>query len=217
MVDAQQHPAEQTPPAPAEEVPAGEVELSLRRLLAGDARAAAWLYDTFAPRLYRRLRGRYGHLPGIDPGDLLQDAFLFYLQNDGKVLADFLRRRSSGEITADALMRRLWDLACGVASNRRRTIRGRPPLTDLGEEPAAAEPAVERRLAGRQILRRLAACLERRGERLRLYFTWRYADGLTPREIADAAGWSRRETYRLKEALDRALTACAEQIGIDLR
>ena len=188
----------------------------LRRLVAGDPRAAAWLYDTFAPRLYRRLRGRYGHLPGIDPQDLLQSAFLFYLQNDCRVLRSFLEQTSPAEVTADALMRRLWDLACGLASNQRRAARARPQLTDLGEALAETGPTIERRLSERQTLSRLAACLARRGRRLHLYFCWRYGDGLTPREIAAVAGWSRPETYRLREALNRALAACAAELGVDL-
>lgn len=198
--------------------PPQDVADRLRRLISGDSGAAAWLYDTFAPRLYRRLRGRYGRLPGIDPEDLLQSAFLFYLQNDCRVLRAFLEQQSPAEVTADALMRRLWDLACGLASNQRRSARGRPPLTGLDE--AAADdggPTIERRLAERQTLSRLSACLARRGGRLFLYFCWRYGDGLTPREIVDVAGWSQRETYRLREALNRALAACAASLGIDLR
>jgi DNA-directed RNA polymerase specialized sigma24 family protein len=196
--------------------PPEEVAESLRRLISGDPRAAAWLYDAFAPRLYRRLRGRYGHLPGIDAEDLLQSAFLFYLQNDCRVLRGFLEDRPAAEVTSEALLRRLWDLACGLASNQRRAARARPATTDLGEAPAETGPTIERRLSERQTLSRLAACLANRGRRLYLYFCWRYGDGLTPREIADVAGWTRHETYRLREALNRALAACAASLGIDL-
>lgn len=195
----------------------GEVPERLRRLISGDPEAAAWLYDTFAPRLYRRLRGRYGHLPGIEPEDLLQSAYLFYLQNDCRVLRAFLDGRPPAEITAEALMGRLWDLACGLASNQRRAARGRPRREELDDAAADEAPTAERRLAERQVLARLADCLARRGRRLHLYFCWRYGDGLTPREIADVTGWSRSETYRLREALNRALAACAAALGIELR
>lgn len=195
--------------------PPEDVAQRLRRLISGDPAAAAWLYDTFAPRLYRRLRGRYGHLPGIDPEDLLQSAYLFYLQNDCRVLRSFLEGKPAAEVTAEALLRRLWDLACGLASNQRRAARARPPAAGLEEAPAEAGPSIERRLAERQTLSRLAACLARRGRRLHLYFCWRYGDGLTPREIADVTGWTRHETYRLREALNRALAACAARLGID--
>ena len=197
--------------------PPEDVVDRLRRLIGGDSGAAAWLYDTFAPRLYRRLRGRYGHLPGIEPDDLLQSAFLFYLQNDCRVLRSFLDSRPPGEVTAETLMRRLWDLACGLASNQRRAARGRPRPAELDEAAADHAPTAERRLSERQVLSRLAECLARRGRRLHLYFCWRYGDGLTPREIAGVTGWSRSETYRLREALNRALAACAAALGIDFR
>lgn len=197
--------------------PPEDVAERLHRLVSGDQRAAGWLYDTFAPRLYRRLRGRYGHLPGIEPEDLLQSAFLFYLQNDCRVLRSFLESHPPGEVTAEALMRRLWDLACGLASNQRRAARGRPRPAELDEAAADEAPTVERRLSERQVLSRLAECLARRGRRLHLYFRWRYADGLTPREIAGVTGWSRSETYRLREALNRALAACAAALGVDVR
>ena len=68
---------------------AAEVGRQLARIFAGERRGAAWLYDTFAPRLHRRLRGRYGYPGGLETDDLLHDAFVFYFQHRAKVLRDF--------------------------------------------------------------------------------------------------------------------------------
>ena len=111
----------------------------IERLLAGDRAAAAWLYDTFSADLFRRLRQRYAYAGGPDAEDLLQEAYAFYFQRDGKVLRDFLERVSPGAGAREALERHLWDLACGVASNHRRSawLRRVLPMAEIrGEAPS---------------------------------------------------------------------------------
>src|SRR5262245_57636388 len=89
-----------------------EIGARLEALLAGNRDAAAWLYDSFGSALHRRLAARYGGWPGFEANDLLQDAFVFFFQNRGKVLRDFLDRTGPGERSPARLERHLWDLAC---------------------------------------------------------------------------------------------------------
>lgn len=186
----------------------------LRELLAGDRNAAAWLYDTFAPGLYRRLRQRYERPGGPDPGDLLHDAFVLFLQREGKVLRDFVERHPDDDGAAVALERRLWDLACGVAANRRRAawVRRVFALPVL----AAIDPGAgaERGAVARDSLARLDDCLRENPERVYLYYKLRFFDGLTPEEIAGATGWSRKATYKLKDVLNQAVRRCVERLGL---
>ena len=190
-----------------------ELARRLRGAIAGDRSAVAWLYDTFADRLYRRLRGRYGH--AVDASDLLQDAFVFYLQHDARVLRRFLDTVPAAERTPPRLERHLWDLACGLASNRRRSRQRGVEVVPLDPEQRSAAPGAERATLDRDLLRRLLACLERAGSRIFLYFQLRFEDGLSPSQIADATGWSRKATYKLRQTLDRAVTVCREELGLD--
>lgn len=178
-----------------------------------DPAAVAWLYETFAPKLLRRLRGRYAHPGGLDAGDLLQDAFVLFLRQNGKVLADFMERVPVTQQTAAALERLLWDLACGLATNLRRSA-SRVTLLSLFDSPRRSTDAgVEQRTIQRDLLEQLDGCLEVSGSRVYLYFTLRYRDGLTPDEIARATGWSKKATYKLRQALNEALARCAENLG----
>ncbi|MEM7356131.1 MAG: hypothetical protein AAF657_35270 [Acidobacteriota bacterium] len=181
-------------------------------VLAGVPQAIAWLYDTFAPGLYRRLRRRYGYPGGAEPEDLLQDAFVFYLQHDAKVLRDFATRNPPRRQTASILERHLWDLACGIASNRRRSARRADVVPITGDRPSPA-PGAERQTLDRDLLRRLADCLRRGNARIFLYFTLRYSDGHSPAEIAAATGWSKKATFKLKQKLGDALRRCNQQLG----
>lgn len=195
-----------------------EVGRTLRCLLEGDRAAAAWIYDTFADRLYRRLRRRYGYPGGLDPDDLLHDAFIFYFQNDGKVLRDFLERVPPEKQTRERLERHLWDLACGVASNRRRSasLRDHWSLDENPVEPADDRaPSLEERAVGRDQLARLDRCLEGQNGRVYLYYRLRFWDGHTPNEIAEIMGWSTKATYKLRQALNEAVRFCAESLGIE--
>ncbi len=198
---------------------AGDVHEMLQRVLSREAEGYAWLYDSFATKLYRRLSQRYAHAGGLEAADLLQDAFLFFLQNDHRVLRYFLDRTPRSEQTEQRFERHLWDLACGVASNRRRSAaqrKGTVPLGHITEVTASPEPGAERRLVDRDRLQKLNDCLERSSERVYLYFKMRFADGLAPEEICAATGWSRRSTYKLRQALNKAVDKCAEALGLEL-
>lgn len=195
------------------ELAAGQIAEKIRAIAVGDQRAVAWLYDTFSRELYRRLTGRYGGLPGVEVEDVLHDAMVFYLQNGAKVLEDFLRRTPAAERDEAGLGRHLWNLACGLVANRRRTTRSRPTLPLLGTAWTSSRPDPEQDVLGRDELDQLDACLKRRGERLYLYFKLRYEDGLSPREIVQATGWSTKATYKRRKALHDALRDCCRRLG----
>ena len=188
-----------------------ELAERLRAAVSGDPSASAWLYDTFAGRLYRRLQRRYGRA-GLDAEDLLQDAFVFFLQHDARVLRRFLDQSGPDGPTTGELERYLWDLACGLASNRRRS-RSRATVVPLVVEQTSPTPGAERSLIERDQLDRLLDCLRRAGSRIFLYFKLRFDDGLSPRDIATATGWSMKATYKLRQRLDRAVVACREALG----
>lgn len=194
---------------------AAEVGSQVRALVDGDPNAAAWLYDTFADTLYRRLRHRYGYPGGLETDDLLHDAFVFYFQREAKILADFLERTPPAERTRAVLARYLWDLACGVASNRRRSsaLRITVPIDEL--RTPAADGDLELRSIDRDLLRRLDECLSSDNARVYLYFKLRYRDGLEPQQIVTTTGWSRKATYKLRQALNDAVARCAELLGIE--
>lgn len=179
----------------------------LRAAITGDSSAVTWLWDTFAGPLFRRLRQRYGHPGGLDPEDLLQDAFVFYLQHDARLLRRFLEQVPSDQQTPSRLERYLWDLACGLASNRRRS-RARSNIVPIVGDHISPTPGAERSTVERDRLRRLLDCLEHTGSRLFLYFKLRFEDGLAPREIARVTGWSMKSTYKLRQSLDQAVEDC---------
>lgn len=202
-----------------QEARTGEVHRRLLLLLAGDRRGGEWLYDAFAPALYRRLQSRYGHLGGLDANDILQDSYLLFLQRDAKVIRDFMNRVAVDEQTPARLESHLWDLACGVASNRRRSaaLRRYQPLDSISDKKLLEDDAQERHLLDRDAVVRLDACLQSRGSRLYLYFKLRYRDGYTPAEIAKITGWSQKSTYKLRQSLNEAAEYCAELLGLDSR
>jgi len=41
-------------------------------------------------------------------------------------------------------------------------------------------------------------------------------DNLTPEEIAQSTGWSRKATYKLKQTLNSEVQTCAEALGLDV-
>ena len=188
------------------------VEDKLERISKGDPEAAAWLYDSFAPRLARRLRSRY---PDLDAEleDLVHDVFVLFLRPEGGLVRGFLERY---EPTRGALERRLWDLGCGLASNRRRSARHRRVVYLDDRDRSDPIPDAESRVLHRDRLERLDDCLQKANPRVYLYFKLRYRDGLSPEEITRATGWSRKATYKLKQALNREVKACAEALGLDL-
>jgi len=190
---------------------AQEVEEKLERLLTGDPEAAAWLYDLFAAPLVRRLGQRYPDLRA-ELEDLVHDTFILFLRPEGGLVRAFLDRHSA---TRSSLERRLWDLACGLASNRRRSSRRRKVIPLDDRDRTDPDPTAERSIIDRDRLARLDACLQKGNSRVYLYFKLRYRDGLTPEEIAETTGWSRKATYKLKQVLNREVEACVEALGLD--
>jgi len=185
------------------------------RLNAGDPVALAWLYDNVAPDLYQRLLRRYGYPGAPDAADVLQETYLLCLRDEARLLRGFLAGQPAASPALPALRRYLWDLACGVASNVRRSVwsrrvRGLPEDAD----PAAGEPPVERAAVARDALRQLDGCLGQQGERLYLYFKLRYVDGLTPEEVAVGTGWSKKATYKLRQALNEAVQRCLDLLKL---
>lgn len=179
--------------------------------MVGESGATAWLYDTFAPVFRSRLQRRYSY---VDPEDVLHDAFVQFFRDDCRVLREFGRRVAPAAQTRAALERYLWGLVCGLVSNHRRSasFRNSRPLLEVEMEDSAASG--EAAVVAREQLRKLDACLRATGDRLYLYFKLRYSEGLSPEEIARVTGWSRKQTYKLKQAVDRAARRCAEKIGV---
>ena len=185
------------------------------RLAAGDRETVAWLYDSTSSDLYRRLRRRYEYPGGPDAADLLQETFLLCLRDEARLLRGFAAGLPEGAPALPSLQGYLWDLACGVASNVRRSMWSRRARPMPEEAPLpAAEPPAERSAVARDALRRLDGCLRRQGERLYLYFKLRYVDGMAPEEIAAGTGWSKKATYKLRQALNEAVQRCLEQTGL---
>ena len=188
----------------------------LRSVLAGDRGAAAWLFDTFADVLFRRLRHRYGYPGGLDADDLVQDTFVLLFQNDQRVLRRFIERFAPGAPEPADFERYLWDLACGVASNRRRSAVRRKVVPLFERERDLVDPSTAEHAAiERDTLRQLEDCLRGRNQRVYLYHCLRYRDGLMPSEIVKVTGWSQKATYKLKQALTEAVRVCAERLGLD--
>lgn len=193
-------------------VPPSTAEM-LRRILAGEADAAAWLYDSFAARLFRRLIQRYGYLGREEIEDLVQETYLTAFRRDGALLGALLEK-AQDELQESDVARFLWDQACGLASNRRRSaairkVSAQPPTEDIPTEEDS-----ESRTIDRDLLARLDQCLRGGAARTYLYFKLRHRDGLTPEQVADATGWSRKATYKLRQALDEAIDRCSENLGI---
>ena len=184
----------------------------LPRVLAGHAAAIGTLYDLFAPRLLRRLRHRFGAHPGLDPEDLLQDTFVYLLGRDGEVLHRFVERHA--EPSPADLERFLWSAACGIVSNRKRSVIRHPSSQIEEERELGSYRGEETFTLARDALSRLANCLRDSGEKFFLYFQMRYVDGFEPAEIAQATGWSMKKTYKLKQALDQAVERCAQVLGL---
>lgn len=184
------------------------------RLDAGDPETLAWLYDNVAPELYQRLLRRYGYPGGPDAADVLQETFLLCLRDRARLLRGFVAGQPAVSPALPALRRYLWDLACGVAANVRRSVWSRRALRMPESEPAAQEPPVERSALARDALQRLDGCLGQQGERLYLYFKLRYVDGLTPEEVAAGTGWSRKATYKLRQALNEAVQGCLDLLDL---
>ena len=125
----------------------------LEALRKGDSSEAEWLYETFGPLLYRRLRLRYSRV-GLDAEDLLQDAFIFFFQRQAAILGRYLEKFPAEDQNLLTLERFLWDQACGIASNRlladkrRRSVPMGEDINwipeDSGEAASLAKDTLER-------------------------------------------------------------------------
>ena len=207
------HPSEESS-APPSSVSGRELTLRLEGIGRGDDAARRWLHETYAPRLARRLRARYARHRALDVDELLQDSFLHFYQHAPGTFARFLddvpvEQRSEGRLDGY-----LWDVACGIASNRLRSARRRPPMAAVAVETIVDPADTERGAVERDALTKLMTCLKRAGSRSFLYYMLRFVDGLTPEEISQATGWSRKATYKLRLALVEAIDRCARRLGL---
>ena len=153
----------------------------------------------------------------MEPSDLLHDTFVFFLRPDTTPLRRFLTEAPRGQGSFAALEKQLWDLACGLASNRRRAAWTRRAVPVAEIRDVAGESDSEGETVARDALEKLDRCIEGQSEEGYLYYQLRYVDGLKPRQIAAATGQAIDEIYRLKHVLDRALRRCAERLGLALK
>jgi DNA-directed RNA polymerase specialized sigma24 family protein len=191
-----------------------EIHARLERVLAGDEEAKRWMFDAFAARLLRRLTRRYGRFSGIDPEDLLHDTYVACFDRRSHVLTHLLEQVAPEELGESRLEAHLWGVACGIASNRRRSIRRKREIDPAELPPLPPRPDPERAQVERDALAGLSGCLKRAGSRVYLYFKLRFVDGLTPAEIVRATRWSRKATYKLKLSLNEAVERCAARLGL---
>lgn len=191
----------------------GKVSDKLHKIIAGDKGACKWLYETFAARLFRRLKNRYEKV-GLNPDDLLHDAFLFFFRKQAKVLGNFLERVPRNDHTEARLERYLWDLACGIASNQRRSHASRKVVPITESQDFASGYETEQFIISRALLIQLKACLKKKDPRLYLYYKLRHQLGLSAGETAKVTGWPVKTTYNLKSSLEKAIRECAEELGI---
>jgi DNA-directed RNA polymerase specialized sigma24 family protein len=183
----------------------------LRQVL-GREDGAAWLYDTFSGRLFRRLGQRYRHLTEADREDVVQETFVAVLRQERRLLRSLLDRIAA-PLTETDLERFLWDQACGVASNRRKSSwRRLVPFVEGVDLPG--EGRGEQEQIDRDLLRQLDSCIQSGDVRAYLYYKLRYREGLAPEEIARMAGWTRRTTYRMRQTLEEVVKRCAGKLGI---
>ncbi|MEO1368904.1 MAG: sigma-70 family RNA polymerase sigma factor [Acidobacteriota bacterium] len=177
---------------------------------------ASWFYDAYAAPLLRRLALRYSFFEPEQVEDLVHDTFVLFLRDDARVLRQFVEREGQS-LTAEALERYLWDRACGLAVNRRRSAHSSRVVQMAEWSDPAGEGGVEREAQGRDALDKLDACLRGAPAKVYLYYKLRYWDGLSPAEISDSLGWSRKTSYRARQDLNRAVERCRELLGLGER
>lgn len=183
----------------------------LRQALGGEV-GVSWLYDSFSGRLFRRLGQRYRHLSTADREDVVQETFVAVLRQERRLLSLFLARVPE-PLSEAALERFLWDQACGVASNRRKSSwRRLVPFVEGFDLPG--EGRGEQEQIDRDLLRQLDACLRAGDTRAYLYYKLRYREGLAPDEISRMVGWTRRTTYRMRQTLEEVVRRCAARLGL---
>ncbi|MEM8997005.1 MAG: sigma-70 family RNA polymerase sigma factor [Acidobacteriota bacterium] len=174
---------------------------------------ASWFYDAYAGALYRRLSRRYSFLEPEQVEDLVHDTFVLFLRDGARVLRQFVEREGQA-LTAEALERYLWDRACGLAVNRRRSAHSSRVVQMAEWADPAGERGVDRETEGRDALAKLDECLRGAPARVYLYYKLRYWDGLSPAEISDSLGWSRKTSYRARQDLNRAVERCRQLLGL---
>ena len=176
----------------------------LEGVIAGDAGSCQWLYQEFAGRILRRLRQRYKHSVDLEPEDLLHEVFLFYFRRADRIFRRFLDRKHDPHPTIATFERYLWDQACGVAANYRRSARNGPLLVELTRDhcdPAATE----RRIVDCDRCRVIGRALQAGDSQVYLYFKLRFVEGLSPSEIGAVTGWNRPVIYNLRLRLVRTV------------
>jgi RNA polymerase sigma-70 factor (ECF subfamily) len=139
-----------------------------------DPRAAALIWDRYAGLVRGVLSRSVG--PGTDVEDLLQDVFIGFFRNvrdmrDPQALKSFLVGIA---------------LRTARTALRRRRVRRWLRLTDTGELPEPTPDAPRPHDA----VRRLYGILDGVGDRDRLAFVLRYAEGYELEEVAGAIGCS---------------------------
>ena len=195
-----------------------DIAARIEGIASGDPVDRAWLYDTFAPVLERRIRGRYGGDPNLDPQGLLHDLFVWCFRDDAAVLQLFLQRNPGALQSESRLRGYLWGLISGLVSNHRRSSRRAPELSSLDQapmpHPAPGDP--EQQQAERDAALRLLDCVQGAGSRLYAYLALRFVEGLTPDEIAQVMGWEKSRTYGMRASLNNAVKRCVEKLGLAL-
>ncbi|MEM7247444.1 MAG: hypothetical protein AAF533_19065 [Acidobacteriota bacterium] len=187
----------------------------LRALLDRDAASRAWLYDSFAGPLFRRLRRRYGAHPAVDVEEVLHDLFVQLYERDDGLLRRFLDQTPAHEQTPERLETALWDAACGIASNQRRRFKTRRLEALEAPDELRDDLDAEQVLSDRDLLAKLDACAREHGDTLYLYLKLRFADGHAPREIATLTGWPIEQVYRLRDELRPVIEGCVRRVLSD--
>ena len=131
---------------------APEAQEIAERLAAGDAGTIAWLYDNIAPDLYRRLRGVTNIRAAPMPPTCCRRPSCSACATARACCASGSRICRAGAPALPSLQGYLWDLACGVAANVRRSVWSRR-AQPMPETAVAAEPPIERSAIARQALR----------------------------------------------------------------
>ncbi|MEM1178111.1 MAG: hypothetical protein AAGM22_07200 [Acidobacteriota bacterium] len=184
----------------------------IQRIAGGDASASTWFYDTFAATLHRRLLQRYRFFSEEQVEDLVHDTFVLFLRRGAQVLKQFAERDSEA-LSERTLERYLWDRACGLAVNRRRSA-GHTKVVSIEPWDQGKGASEESAAISRDALAKLDRCLRGAATQVYLYYKLRYWDGLSPNEISRTTGWPQKKTYRTRQELNSAVVRCLRRLGL---